>query len=147
MTGTQKELAKKRFGIDVMVRDQYTCRHCGKPGNQRTMVAHPILNRSHFKNSGYVKENGITLCRRTCAKMAEVFFNTGGDDWWDGLHPDDLFKKIGSSQEIAEQADVNFKPDKKRYKKQLRYKPSRPVVEPEPEPEEEKVFPLRFGAI
>lgn len=52
-------------------------------------------------NGGYVKENGITLCEGDCHMAAEKFHITEGKEWVEGLHPNALYKMIGSSYEIT----------------------------------------------
>lgn len=91
--------------------------------------AHHITDRSDMPNGGYVEENGITVCKRakglfweeskegsddgmgmtgeyksdnvSCHMKVEKFHMTNGEEWEEGLHPDDLYKMIGSSKEIA----------------------------------------------
>lgn len=62
------------------------------------MDAHHITDRNEMPNGGYVKENGITLCKEKCHMKAEKFHMTGGKEWEDGFHPDDLYEKIDSSK-------------------------------------------------
>ena len=71
-------------------------------------------------NGGYVKENGITLCKDTrpnlkalldgneseyhiisCHMRCEQYHISEGNNWEDGLHPDDLYNKINSTLELA----------------------------------------------
>jgi hypothetical protein len=57
-------------------------------------------------NGGYVKENGITLCDDNdgyegCHMKAELFHISEGVEWTVGMHPDDLYRLIGSSKELA----------------------------------------------
>ena len=47
---------------------------------------------------GYVVENGISLCSE-CHIKAEHLHATG--ESWTNYTPDDLYKKIGSSKELA----------------------------------------------
>lgn len=54
-------------------------------------------------NGGYVPENGISVCHR-CHQLAEIYHSTGGTRWYTGLHPNDLYRLIGSSKELAIQA-------------------------------------------
>lgn len=67
-------------------------------------------------NGGYVKENGISLCKnpihqdkQSCHLRAEKFHISGGKNWEPGLHPDDLYKLIGSSKELAIKASEQLK--------------------------------------
>jgi len=52
-------------------------------------------------NGGYVKENGISLCDTEygCHKKAEQFHL--GNDVEKGFMPEDLYKLINSSYELA----------------------------------------------
>ena len=54
-------------------------------------------------NGGYVKENGITLCEAHHMD-AEQFHIHSGTKWITNMHPDDLYKLIGSSYDLAETA-------------------------------------------
>lgn len=55
-------------------------------------------------NGGYTKKNGITLCKDTCHMKCEEFHISNHTNWYDGLHPDDLYQMIGSSYEEAVEA-------------------------------------------
>lgn len=63
-------------------------------------------------NGGYVKENGISLCtipfglEPSCHEKAEKFHITGGKEWTPGMHPDDLYRLIGSSETMATKASL-----------------------------------------
>lgn len=50
---------------------------------------------------GYVKENGISLCPE-CHEKAEIFHSTGKA--FPGYAPEDLYRKIGSSETKARTA-------------------------------------------
>jgi len=65
--------------------------------------AHHIIDRHLMPNGGYVVENGITLCPAHHID-AERFHITEGQDWVEGMHPDDLFKKVNSSRTKAKDA-------------------------------------------
>lgn len=55
-------------------------------------------------HGGYVKENGITLCKdepHGCHLKAEMWHMTDGRDYPAGFHPDELYAKIGSSFDAA----------------------------------------------
>jgi len=56
-------------------------------------------------NGGYVKENGITVCKEDCHLKVEMFHISEGTEWSEGLHPDDLYRMIGSSKELAIKID------------------------------------------
>ena len=60
-------------------------------------------------NGGYVKENGITLCKNVCHMRAEKFHMTNGIEWEADMHPDDLYKLIDSSKEDAIQISKRLK--------------------------------------
>lgn len=110
---SKKKDIRKNFRDDVYKRDKYTCRHCGAIYSESTakelLDAHHITDRSEMSNGGYVKENGITLCKynaeggeeNSCHMKAEKFHITGGAEWEEGMHPDDLYNLIGSSYEEA----------------------------------------------
>lgn len=101
-----------------MSRDNYHCVCCGKAGKDRqggddhleyhsdsnpaNLDAHHITDRHEFKNGGYVKENGITVCD-ACHVLAEEFHSTGIAH--PGFSPEDLYEIIASSFEIAKKAD------------------------------------------
>jgi len=53
-------------------------------------------------SGGYVATNGITVCKEVCHMKVERFHISGGIEWEEGLHPDDLYKLIGSSREQAD---------------------------------------------
>ena len=69
------------------------------------------------KLSGEIQFNGITLCKynaeggeeNSCHMKAEKFHISGGKEWEPGMHPDDLYKIIGSSKEIAIKASEKLK--------------------------------------
>lgn len=101
-----KKAVRKRFRESVFRRDRYKCQVCGKQWTKedtdpvdKKMNAHHITDRSLMPNGGYVKENGITVCEDPCHMRVEQYHITGTVD--DGLHPDDLYVKVGSSLEIA----------------------------------------------
>lgn len=62
--------------------------------------AHHITDRHDIPNGGYVSENGITLCPE-CHLKAERHHMTKGTEFVPGFHPDELYRLIGSSKEIA----------------------------------------------
>lgn len=59
-------------------------------------------------NDGYSVCNGITLCSEHHL-MAEEFHISGGQNWFPGFHPDDLYKVIGSSYEKAIEESKSLK--------------------------------------
>jgi len=119
MSSNKKEIRKK-FKEDVFKRDKCTCKQCGfhytKDEAEKYLDAHHITDRSDMPNGGYVKENGISLCKYhqpnrvelqshfeddSCHMKAEKFHITKGKEWEPGMHPNDLYKIIGSSKEEA----------------------------------------------
>lgn len=112
----KKKQIRENFKLQVFERDNYICKICNryyeKDIANEYLDSHHILDRnsSEFNgNGGYVPENGITLCKydengseeNSCHMKAERFHISGGLEWEDGMHPDDLYKLIGSSKELA----------------------------------------------
>ncbi len=97
----KKKQIREKFRTDVFERDNFCCQGCDLKGDSETLDAHHIIDRNELPNGGYVKENGITLCKERCHILAEKFHETDGKEWEDGFHPDDLFKLIDSSSELA----------------------------------------------
>lgn len=98
---TKKEV-RKQFREAVFARDGHKCRTCGLPSPDDSLLdAHHIIDRNEMPNGGYVVEDGISLCKIICHLKAEKFHITEGKEWEEGFHPDDLFKLIGSSRELA----------------------------------------------
>ena len=95
---------KKQIRIDfktlVFTRDNFKCCFCDKDA----VDAHHITDRNEMPNGGYVLENGISLCSEHHL-LAEFFHISGNKEWHYGYHPDDLYKKINSSKELALKAD------------------------------------------
>lgn len=91
-----KKEIRKIFKQEVFARDGYKCVFCDK----EAVDAHHITDRHEMPNGGYVKENGISLCSEH-HKIAEKYHESCGKTWVDGFHPDELYRKIGSSKEIA----------------------------------------------
>lgn len=121
-----KREVRDSFRNDVFKRDNYTCKVCGYGPFEYNPVdifdAHHITDRSKMPNGGYVKENGITVCKDakpnfaalidpelyheiftmlSCHMRCEQFHISDGENWEEGLHPDDLYKKVDSSLELA----------------------------------------------
>lgn len=96
-----KQIIRDKFRNDVFKRDNYKCRICGDSTSK--LDAHHIVDRSEIISGGYVKENGITLCDKEngCHVKAEQYHISDGKQWIDGLHPEDLYKIIKSSKELA----------------------------------------------
>lgn len=101
-----KKSVRKTFRDETFKRDKYTCRCCGRkssPENaEQEIDAHHVTPREEFPSGGYVKENGITLCKgedgSSCHEKAELVLK--GDEI-PGFSPDDLYSLIGSSRERA----------------------------------------------
>ena len=53
-------------------------------------------------------ENGISLCKEKCHMKAEKFHMTSGIEWEAGMHPYDLYIKIGSSKKLAIQKSLEL---------------------------------------
>lgn len=108
----KKKGVREKFREDVFERDGRSCAVCRR--NEVKFDAHHITDRTLMPHGGYVKENGITLCsdlfpgddnfrpgQASCHEKAELFHQSGGAGWAPGMHPDDLYKLIGSSKEKA----------------------------------------------
>ena len=123
---SNKKEIRKKFKESVFKRDNYTCVWCGEGPfghlSEEYLDAHHITDRSEMPNGGYVKENGIALCKKakgisfidgedglpdieiddeSCHMKAEKFHISDGLEWNENMHPDDLYKRIGSSKELA----------------------------------------------
>lgn len=97
-----KKQIRDNFRNEVFKRDKNTCRVCNKKHTDVSELdAHHITDRNEMPNGGYVKENGISVCKDECHMKCEKFHISGGTEWEEGLHPDDLYKIIGSSKELA----------------------------------------------
>jgi len=95
----EKKKIRENFRNEVFKRDGFKCRMCGNP--KAKLDAHHITNPKEIINGGYVKENGITLCDTDtgCHMKAEQFHL--GNEVEEGYTPEDLYKKINSSYELA----------------------------------------------
>lgn len=92
--------ARRAFREGCMARDG---RRCVITGRTDDLQVHHITDRHEMPADGYVVENGITVCGDV-HEDCEVFHRTGGKEWPDGRHPDDLYAMIGSSREKAAEA-------------------------------------------
>jgi len=92
-----KKQIREAFREVVFTRDSYRCRKCKET---ESLDAHHITDRNEMPNGGYVAENGISLCPE-CHKKAEVWHSSKKTNYVKGFHPDDLYRLIGSSLEIA----------------------------------------------
>jgi 5-methylcytosine-specific restriction endonuclease McrA len=106
-----KKDVRAAFRDAVFARDRYTCVVCGKrwtPADAdpslRRINAHHVVDRHEFPNGGYVAANGVTVCDGevdSCHMKCEQYHISGGKSWVEGLHPEDLYRKIGSSLDDA----------------------------------------------
>ena len=99
-----KHQKRNLFREGVFERDSRKCRMCGAKGD---LDAHHITDRHEMPNGGYVLSNGISLCS-DCHWKAEHYHITHGKYNPPGFHPDDLYKKIGSSYEQALEDSKNL---------------------------------------
>lgn len=107
--GASKKEVRRKFRLEVFKRDKNKCRVCDTPASvETTLDAHHITDRNEMPYGGYVKENGIALCPK-CHRKAELFHETGGKQHEAGFHPNDLYKKIGSSIEQADAASMKLR--------------------------------------
>lgn len=93
----QKKMMRKHFRDSVFERDSNKCVFCGETSG---LDAHHITDRNEMPNGGYVKENGITVCER-CHQECEVYHISGGVEWSEGKHPEDLYNLIASNKKKA----------------------------------------------
>jgi hypothetical protein len=91
---SDKKKIRDAFRNNVFRRDRHKCVMCGKPA----VDAHHITDRNDMPWGGYVIENGISLCS-DCHIKAEQLHATGVA--YEGYAPDDLYKRISSSKELA----------------------------------------------
>jgi predicted restriction endonuclease len=92
-----KKEIRENFRSSVFKRDGFKCKFC----NINTdLDAHHIVDRHEMPNGGYVLENGISLCYKHHFD-AEQFHISDGKSWVEGMHPNDLYRLIGSSYEDA----------------------------------------------
>lgn len=111
-----KKDVRAAFRRAVFTRDRYHCVVCGRkwsPADADPALgrinAHHITDRSLMPHGGYVAENGVTVCdggADSCHMMCEAYHISGGKSHEPGFHPDDLYRKIGSSLEAALRADA-----------------------------------------
>ena len=111
---SKKKTIRRNFKAAVLKRDNYACKCCGyqplKDKLDEELDAHHITDRNEMPNGGYVKENGITLCNvgKNCHLKAEKFHISHGQDWFENMHPNDLYKMINSSKELAVEASLKL---------------------------------------
>ncbi|ALO34438.1 hypothetical protein CMT41_06695 [Colwellia sp. MT41] len=99
MSGNKK-LVRQNFRDSVFKRDRNKCVFCRQTDN---LIVHHITERNLMPFGGYIKENGISLCPEH-HKMAESYHHSNGEEYPQGFHPNELYRKIGSSFEIAQKA-------------------------------------------
>ena len=100
MSAPDKRELRRQFRDQALARDGHRCRATGRTD---ALEVHHITDRAVMPAGGYVLENAITLNADVHAE-AERFHISGGTDWAEGLHPDDLYALIGSSRDAALQA-------------------------------------------
>lgn len=93
----KKQLIREKFREEVFKRDGYKCKFCNCTED---LDAHHITDRTEMPNGGYVKENGITLCK-SHHMDAEQWHISSGENYIKNMHPDDLYVMIDSSKELA----------------------------------------------
>jgi 5-methylcytosine-specific restriction endonuclease McrA len=96
MAKLRKQATRAAFREAVFTRDGYRCRVCGASDTE--LDAHHISDRTTMPDGGYVKENGISLCK-SCHRLAEQLWETGVAA--PGFTPDQLYALIGSSHTQA----------------------------------------------
>lgn len=109
MSQHKKEI-RRLFRDRSFRRDKYRCRVCGaKPPKVADIVefldCHHITPRTELVGGGYVMENGISLCA-DCHIKAEEYYRVGVAI--EGYSPNDLYKLIGSSYELAYEASLKL---------------------------------------
>lgn len=100
-----KKNTRKTFRDSVFKRDAHKCVCCDITED---LDAHHIMDRHYFTNGGYVLQNGVTLCKQH-HELAEVYHSSNAQRHVYNMHPDDLYKRIKSSFEMAIQADEENK--------------------------------------
>lgn len=103
----EKKKIREKFRNSVFKRDGYRCVMCcvSTPKNFKIedfLDAHHITERTKMPSGGYVKENGITLCKDKCHLLAEEYLQ--GISAQQEFSPQELYKKIGSNYDLAHQA-------------------------------------------
>lgn len=109
---SNKKEIRKKFREVCLDRDKDTCCMCGRKASSREEALeifdiHHVTDRSLMPNGGYVLENGITLCKDPCHLKAEEFHSTGVSH--PGYSPEDLYKKINSTYEMAVEESKKLK--------------------------------------
>lgn len=105
MAKDKKEI-RKSFRDATFERDGYQCRLCGAQNVE--FDAHHITNRKQMPHGGYVAMNGITVCLpchervEAAWKLVEERPDVTAETLL--LHPDNLYRLIGSSLMYAKAA-------------------------------------------
>lgn len=103
----KKQEIRENFRNSTFKRDNYICVMCEyRAGNISELDAHHIYDRTLMPNGGYVKENGITLCKE-CHIKAESTHNDM--EIPDGFTREELYERIGSTREVAVKASEKLK--------------------------------------
>ena len=109
--GQEKKKIRENFRNSCFKRDKYTCIMCGKKSSPDKVIeemdCHHITDRSLMPNGGFVKENGITLCKNDCHLKAEQFWSTGIA--YPEYSVEELYSAIGSNYELAVAASKKLK--------------------------------------
>lgn len=119
-----KKEIRANFRRTVFSRDGYKCLCCGKKGKDRQggdewmkyhpkssinelvdLDSHHIVERSLIEHGGYVSQNGISVCD-ACHLNCEAYWMTG--EPVPGYSIEELFKLIGSSEELARSASAKY---------------------------------------
>ena len=105
-----KKQIRYNFRKAVFIRDSFKCVICGLEDstlkqdpesnsfNSVWLDSHHIVPREKMPNGGYVKENGISLCKDGCHLKAEEYLQGVQHE---SFSPEELYKKIRSSYELA----------------------------------------------
>lgn len=112
MSKIDKKRVRAAFRKAVLGRDGYRCKVCGESGTDETLDPHHVTPRESMPNGGYVKENGIALCKKSggCHEKAEEFLQRLANEsdpvraMVDRFSPPSLYKLIGSSSDEAYEA-------------------------------------------
>ena len=95
---------RKEFREGCFERDGHKCKFCDKTED---LDAHHITDRHDMPNGGYGKKNGITVCDDHHLLCEEYHMNDGICN--PEYHPDELYRKIGTSYDEAYKECENLK--------------------------------------
>jgi 5-methylcytosine-specific restriction endonuclease McrA len=104
----KKKMVRAKFRNAVFIRDNFACKACGDDTEPDKLDAHHITDRKEMPFGGYVPENGISLCH-ICHEKAEVWHSSDSESFVEGFLPNDLYKLIDSSFEMAHDASLRLK--------------------------------------